>query len=111
MKKVNIKDTGKHGWFVGCFPEAAYQTDQAEVCYVTEPPGEIKAHYHTKCTEIILIINGKAKLHNQIFQNGDIFVLKPGEINDTEYLVPTTIISIKTPAGGHDKVLVDRNTI
>lgn len=110
MKKVNINQTGKGGWFIGCFPEAAVQTDLAEVCYTIEPPGPIQAHYHTKCTETIFIIRGQASCQNQRFEQGDMFVIPPGEINNTIYLTECEIISVKVPAGGNDKVLVERHT-
>ena len=111
MKVTNIQSTGDRGWFVGCFEKAAHKTDLAEVCYKIEPPGPIEAHYHTKCTELIFIVKGQASCQNQKFENGDIFILAPGEINDTIYLTECVVISVKTPAGGQDKVLVDRNTI
>lgn len=111
MKITRLEKSGDRGWFVGCFPEAAHQSDLAEVCYKIEPPGPIGAHKHTKCTEVMLIIKGSAKCQGQVFTNGDIFILEPGELNDTEYLEQTEVVCVKTPAGGNDKVLIDRNTI
>ena len=111
MKITKLTNTGDRGWFVGCFPEAAHRSYFAEVCYKVEPPGPIQAHRHLRCTETMLIIKGKAKCQGHIFSNGDIFILEPGEINDTEYLEETEVVCVKTPAGGNDKVLVERNTI
>lgn len=110
MKITKLSSSGDRGWFVGCFPEAAHQSDLAEVCYKIEPPGPIGAHKHTKCTETMLIIRGSARCQGQIFTNGDIFILEPGELNDTEYLEETEVVCVKTPAGGDDKVLVERHT-
>lgn len=111
MKVTSIEHSGDRGWFVGCFPKAAFRTDLAEVCYKIEPPGPVDAHYHTKCVETMLIIKGKAKCQGIEFSDGDIFVLEPGEVNDTIYLTECEVISVKTPAGGNDKVLVERHTI
>lgn len=111
MKISRIENSGDRGWFVGCFEGAAYQTTLTEVCYKKEPPGIIPAHIHTTCTETLLIIKGKVKCQNHIFTDGDIFILEPGELNDIEYLEETQIVCVKTPAGGNDKVLVNRNTI
>jgi hypothetical protein len=33
-------------------------------------------------------------------------VLEPGEVNDSDYLEPSVIIGVKTPAGADDKVYV-----
>ena len=111
MKITRLENSGSRGWFVGCFPEAAYQSDHTEVCYKIEPAGLIEAHKHSRCTEIMLIVKGKAKCQGKTFSDGDIFILEPGELNDTEYLEETEVVFVKTPAGGNDKVLVDRNTI
>lgn len=54
----------------------------------------------------MLIVTGKIKVHNKIFTDGDIVVLDPGEVNDSEYLEETKIIGVKTPSGGNDKVLL-----
>ena len=106
MKITRIENSGQRGWFIGCFPEAALHTDLVEVCYRIEPPGPIEAHYHSKCTETIFIVKGQAKCQDKFFRNGDIFILEPGEVNDTVYLTECEVISVKTPAGGNDKVLV-----
>ena len=106
LKHFKLENTGARGWFIGSFPEAAVQTDLAEVCYTPEPVGPIKAHYHTRCTETLLIISGSCIIHGNKYIAGDIIVLEPGEINDSNYLEPSFVIGIKTPAGGDDKVYV-----
>lgn len=107
MKVSRLEKSGDRGWFVGCYDGAAYKTDLAEVCYKKEPPGPVPAHIHTKCTETLLIIKGKAKCHGQTFSDGDIFILEPGELNDIEYLEETEVVCVKTPAGGDDKIMID----
>jgi mannose-6-phosphate isomerase-like protein (cupin superfamily) len=106
MKHVRFEDTGARGWFIGSFPEAAVQTDLAEVCYTPEPVGPIKAHYHTRCTETLLIISGSVIIQDTKFVAGDVIVLYPGEVNDSVYLEPSMVIGVKTPAGADDKVYV-----
>jgi len=91
---------------VGSFPEAAHFSDHAEVCYCVEPAGSGQPHYHTRCTEIVLIIQGRVVCQGQEYVTGDILVFEPGDINDCRYLEQTTMIGVKTPAGGNDKVLV-----
>jgi len=106
MKHARLENTGKRGWFVGGFPEAAYYSDNVEVCYCTENSGAGIKHYHTVCTEIILIISGKATCQGIEYTDGDILTFEPGEINDLQYLESTTMIGVKIPAGKTDKVLV-----
>lgn len=106
MKHVRFENTGRRGWFVGGFPEAAFQTDNVEVCYCVEKPGAGIKHYHTVCTEIILIISGKVTCQGQEYSDGDILVLEPGEINDCVYVSETIMIGVKTPAGKNDKILL-----
>lgn len=106
MKHVRFENTGKRGWFVGSFPEAAFQTDLAEVCYCIEEPGVGIKHYHTVCTEIVFIISGKVSCHDTIYTDGDILVFTPGEINNCIYLEKTIMIGVKTPAGKDDKILI-----
>lgn len=106
MKSVRLENTGKRGWFVGGFPEAAFETDDVEVCYCIEEAGSGIKHYHTKCTEIILIISGKAMCQGNIYVDGDILIFEPGDINDMVYIDKTIMIGLKVPAGKDDKVLV-----
>ncbi len=111
MKITRIEHSGDRGWFVGCFEGAAHRTDLAEVCYKIEPPGPIGAHKHIRCTETMLIIKGKAQCQGKIFTAGDIFILEPGEINDTIYLETTEVVCVKTPAGGDDKIPIQRSDL
>jgi len=106
MKTFRIENTGARGWFVGTFPEAAVQTDLAEVCYTIEQPGQLPKHYHTRCTETLLVISGSCIMQGVKLGPGDISVLEPGEINDAYYLEESAVIGIKTPAGGDDKIYI-----
>ena len=106
MKHVRFENTGTRGWFVGSFPEAAFQTNEAEVCYCTEPAGSGIKHYHTVCTETVFIISGTVSCQGKEYSDGDILVFEPGDVNDCVYLTETVMIGVKTPAGGSDKILL-----
>ncbi len=106
MKSVRFENTGRRGWFVGQFPEAAHYSELAEVCYCIEQPGQGPRHYHSRCTETVLIVRGQVCCQGQIYTDGDILVFEPGDINDCEYLTETVMVGVKTPAGADDKVLV-----
>jgi quercetin dioxygenase-like cupin family protein len=103
---VKHKRIQHHGWFVGNFKGAAVESENVEVCYKVEPAGPIKPHYHTKCTETILLVEGRLKLQGQFFEAGSIMILEPGEVNDTDYLENCQVICVKIPAGGNDKVFI-----
>lgn len=104
MKHKRIQS---HGWFVGNFKGAAVESEQVEVCYKTEPAGPIKPHYHTKCSETILLVKGQLKLQGKLYEPGSIMILEAGEVNDTDYLTDCEVICVKIPAGGNDKVYVN----
>lgn len=106
MKHTHLSKTGERGWFIGSFPEAALQTDLTEVCYRTEPISITPAHYHTKCTETLLIVDGIVKCNGEVYTKGDILIFEPGESHFFEHLTECTVITVKTPAGGHDKVCI-----
>jgi hypothetical protein len=106
MRVHNINSSGDRGWFIGNFPKAIIPSTEVEVCYRIEPIGFNQAHYHTRCTETVLIASGRAIINGLECTSGTIVVLAPGEVNSVEYLEETTVVSIKTPAGGNDKVLV-----
>lgn len=106
MKIMRIEDSGDRGWFVGPFAKAAHHTDQAEVCFRIEEHGPRQKHYHSRCTEILYIISGSCIQNGKHLKAGDITVLEPGEVNDSFYLETSSVIGIKTPAGGDDKVNV-----
>ena len=47
-----------------------------------------------------MLTNGK------IYTSGDIYVLEPGDVSQTEYLEETTVVTIKTPSIPTDKELL-----
>ena len=103
MKHYKLSDSGDRGWFIGDFPKAVYRTKQFEVNYQDNPRGQLRSHLHKKITEITLVISGKVLLNGEIFTEGDIFILEPGDIGQMEYLEPTKTIAIKTPSIPSDK--------
>ena len=97
----------KAGWFVGDFTPTAYKTTDFEVCYRIHPKGEIwDTHYHTKVTEINLLISGKMKLQDTLLEAGDIFILSPYEIADPVFLDDCAIVCIKNASILGDKIVV-----
>ena len=91
---------------MGDFPRAVYRSKAVEACYRTSPQGPLAAHYHSQCTEIILLVQGEFTINGVKMQAGEIAVLEPGEVHDSHCDTACTFVTIKTPAGGDDKVYV-----
>ncbi len=95
------------GWFVGDFEPTAYKTKDFEVSYKTHPQGEIwDNHYHKIATEINYLIRGKMKLSGTTLEEGDIFILHPGEVAVPEFLTDCELVVVKTPSVKGDKYIV-----
>ena len=107
MEVFKLKDM-RHGWYAGNFTPTSFSTDLFEACYRTHPKGETwDTHYHEHITEVNLLVSGKMRLQNTELNSGDIFIIKPYEIADPEFLEDCTIMCIKTPGGyTSDKIIV-----
>ena len=96
----------KEGWFVGAFEPTAYHTDKFEVNYRIHPCGQKwDTHYHTKVTEINLLIKGKMVIQDKELTTGDIFIIEPWEITNPVFLEDCEIICVKTPSK-NDKIVI-----
>ena len=105
MKIMKLNDM-KQGWFVGDFEPTAYKTKDFEACYRVHPKGEKwDIHYHEHITEINLLVSGKMIMQGKELNTGDIFIVKPYEIADPDFLEDCGIICVKTPSKVGDKVV------
>lgn len=108
MKLSRLEDT-VGGWFVGNFPQAAFQTDACEVSYKYHQKGEIwPTHYQEKVMEINLMVRGQMKIQNKILLPGDIFIIYPYEIADPEFITDCEVVCVKIPGITNDKVVVKK---
>jgi mannose-6-phosphate isomerase-like protein (cupin superfamily) len=106
MKFYRIENVGQRGWFIGDYPEAVVSSKEFEICYTSIEEGYIQSHYHTKCREIVLITSGIAIINGREIREGDIVVIEKGEVNDIYAKTKITVVGVKVPAGGQDKVLL-----
>ena len=107
MQLTKVKRAGKNGWYIGDFDTAVVKSTAVEVCYNKIKKGYTDPHYHTKCTEIILVIRGKGIIKGKKVKKGNIIVINQGEINDLVAISKKfTVIGVKIPAGGSDKVRI-----
>ena len=106
MEVLKLKDM-KQGWFVGDFSPTAMKTKDLEVCYRVHPKGESWAwHYHKETTEVNLLIKGKMVMQGQVLNSGDIFIIRPYEVSDQEFLEDCEIVCVKTPSIPGDKFII-----
>jgi|TARA_R100000030_G_scaffold94006_1_gene80518 uncharacterized protein YjlB len=107
MQITKLKNAGKNGWYIGNFDAAVVKSTTVEVCYNKIKKGHTDPHYHTKCTEVILVIRGKGIIKGKKVKKGNIIVIKQGEINDLVAITKKfTVVGVKIPAGGSDKVRI-----
>jgi len=107
MQISKLKNAGKNGWYIGDFDAAVIKSTDVEVCYSTIKQGYTDPHYHTKCTEILLVTRGKGIINGKKIKKGDIVVINQGEINDLIAKTKKfTAVGVKIPAGGSDKVRI-----
>jgi hypothetical protein len=97
----------KGGWFVGNFIPTAFDTKDFEVCYKKHKKGEKwETHYHKVSTEINLLVEGEMVIQNNKLRSGDVFVIKPYEVADPDFLTDCTVLIIKTPSDTNDKYII-----
>ncbi len=105
MKKFKLEDMTK-GWFVGDFSPAALATDVAEVAVKKYEAGvKEPRHVHKVAPEVTLILEGRARMNDTIYEAGDIVVIDPGESTDFETLTDVTTVVVKVPSVKGDKYL------
>ena len=104
--KVAKLDTMVNGWFVGNFEPTLLKTTDVEVAVKSYKKGDCEEkHYHKIATEITVIVSGKVKMNNTIYEAGDIIVIEPNESTDFEALEDTVCSVVKYPGANDDKYL------
>ena len=105
MKVGNLKDMVK-GWFVGNFEPTAYRTNDCEVGIKTYAKGDSdSSHHHKVATEITVIQSGKVRMCGEVYEAGDIVVIKPGTSTAFEVLEDTVTVVVKLPGANNDKYI------
>lgn len=103
-------DSMVKGWFVGNFEPTLYRTNECEVAVKRYKQGDYEErHYHKIATEITVIVQGKVKMFNQEFAEGDIIVAEPGDVTDFTALVDSMNVVVKIPGANNDKYEEKRN--
>mgnify|MGYP000901817991 FL=1 len=103
MEKYNISQFTK-GWFLGNFEPSLDATNNFEIAVKYYKFGDYEErHYHEIATEYTVIVKGKVLMNNELFEEGDIIVIQPGESTDFRSLDDTITTVIKTPSIKNDK--------
>lgn len=96
-----------NGWFIGAFEPSLLQTNQFEVAVQSYSKGDYeKKHYHKVAQEITVIINGKVKMNDKYYEEGDIIVVYSNEITDFLALTDCKTVVVKTPSIKGDKYIL-----
>lgn len=105
MKKSILNDFVR-GWFVGGFEPSLYNTTDVEVAVQRFVKGDREpSHCHKIATEITVIVKGRARMNDEILEEGDIMTIPPGEYTDFEALADTVTTVVKLPGALNDKYL------
>lgn len=107
MKVENIGNM-KGGWFIGNFEPSLLKTNDCEVAVKSYKKGDKEGkHYHKIATEYTVVIKGKVKMFGNVYEEGDIIVVEPGEATAFEALEDTMNAVVKIPGVNNDKYLVE----
>lgn len=105
---VKKLDDMTKGWFVGNFEPSLYKTNNCEVAVKKYSKGDYeKKHYHKIATEITVVVKGKVRMFDQVFNEGNMIVVEPGEATDFEALEDSVNVVVKIPGVNNDKYVME----
>lgn len=106
MRKATLKEM-KGGWFIGNFDPSLFKTNACEVAVKQYKKGDKEGkHFHKIATEYTVIIKGKVRMFNEIYSEGDIVVVEPGDATDFEALEDSVNVVVKLPGANNDKYVI-----
>ena len=99
------------GCFVGDFQPSGFQTRNCEVAWKYHGAGEPwPKHLHQHVTEVNFLVRGRMTAHikegAKSLQEGDIFVLRPGEWIQPEFHTDCQLVVVKIPGIRGDKLIL-----
>lgn len=103
MKTHQLSDMSR-GWFIGPFEPSLMQTDVFECAVKRYTAGQKEAaHVHKIATEFTVIVHGTVRMNGEVYQDGSIIEIEPGDPADFEALTDVTTFVVKVPAVLGDK--------
>ena len=95
------------GWFIGDFEPSVKKTGYFEVAVQEYNEGDKESkHYHKEAEEITALVRGRASFNEIEYDEGDIIVIPPGQVNEFVALTDVIAVVVKTPSVKGDKYLV-----
>lgn len=106
--RVGHLDNMSKGWFVGNFEPSIYKTNDCEIAVKTYKKGDKdKKHYHKIAFEITVLVKGRVRMFDNVYSDGDIIVVEPGEATSFEALEDAINVVVKLPGANNDKYEVE----
>lgn len=103
MTTANLNEMTK-GWFIGNFEPSLYKTNDVEVAVKNYQKGDKEAeHYHKLATEFTIVICGKIRMFDKIFDANSIIKIEPGESTSFECIEDASTVVVKIPGANNDK--------
>lgn len=104
--EVGKVSTMKRGWFIGNFEPSMYRTEAVEVAVKSYTAGDYEEeHYHKVATEFTVILSGEMKMNGEVFVEGDIVKVFPGEKVKFECIKSGQTVVVKLPGVINDKYM------
>lgn len=100
---LNLTEYTK-GWLVGDFDPAIIKSKDIEVGVKEYRKGDFEtSHVHNIITEYTIVLTGKVKMLDQVFDKGQIIKIEPGIYTSFEAIEDCITLVIKTPSIPSDK--------
>ena len=95
------------GWFVGNFEPTSFRTSACEVAVKSYLKNDYEmSHYHKIATEITVVVKGRIRMFDKVYEEGAIIVAEPGDVTDFTALEDTVNVVVKVPGVNNDKYVV-----
>ena len=106
MELSHLKDM-IGGWIVGDFEPSILKSKDCEVAVKRYKAGDSEQeHFHKIAQELTLIVAGRVKMFNKEFTDGDIVLIKPGEVTGFLSITDSITVVVKKPSIIGDKYFI-----
>ena len=106
MELSHLKDM-IGGWIVGDFEPSILKSKDCEVAVKRYKAGDSEQqHFHKIAHELTLIVSGRVKMFNKEFSDGDIVLIKPGEVTGFLSITDSITVVVKKPSIIGDKYII-----
>lgn len=94
----------KRGWLIGNFEPSLLRTEEFEVAVLIHEAGKNHpTHFHKIATEYNMVISGEMSVNGHLLVPGDVFIIQPWELSETEFFTDCKVLCVKVPSVPGDK--------